>query len=122
MESAAPPLELLATCAFGLEAVVARELTQLGYQPQILDSGRVLFTGDASAIVRANLWLRTADRVLVRLGVFSATDFGQLFDQTFALPWERWIPPDAEFPVNGRSIKSQLSSVPACQKMAKIAV
>ena len=82
----------------------------------------MLFPGDESDICRANLWLRAADRVLVRLGAFEARDFGQLFDRTFALPWEAWIPADAAFPVSGRSIKSQLSSVPACQKIVKKAV
>ena len=116
------PLDLIATTTFGLEAIAARELKSLGYEPKIVQSGRVLFQGDESAICRSNLWLRTADRVLVRLGAFEARDFGELFDRTFALPWEAWIPPDAEFPVSGRSIKSQLSSVPACQKIVKKAV
>lgn len=116
------PLNLIATATFGLEAVVARELEHLGYQPKIVQPGRVLFTGDASAVCRANLWLRAADRVLVRMDTFEARDFGQLFDRTHALPWEEWIPADGEFPVNGRSIKSQLSSVPACQKIVKKAI
>lgn len=114
--------DLLATSAVGLEAVVARELKALGYEPRIVQTGRIAFTGDLSAICRANLWLRSADRVLLQLGSFQATDFGQLFDQTFALPWHEWLPADAEFPVNGRSVKSQLSSVPACQKIVKKAI
>ncbi len=125
MMTISPPpakLDLIATSTFGLEAVVSRELEALGYAPKIIQSGRVLFSGDASDICRANLWLRAADRVLLRLGVFAACDFGQLFDHTFALPWEAWIPADAAFPVSGRSIKSQLSSVPACQKIVKKAV
>jgi putative N6-adenine-specific DNA methylase len=116
------PLDLIATSTFGLEAVVAREVQHLGYEPKILQSGRILFAADAAAVCRANLWLRAADRVLLRLGSFEATDFGQLFDRTYALPWEQWIPPDGAFPVSGRSIKSQLSSVPACQKIVKKAV
>ena len=115
-------LDLVAASTFGLEAVVARELEALGYEPKIIQSGRVLFSGDESDICRANLWLRTADRVLLRMGSFEARDFGQLFDRTFALPWEAWIAADAAFPVSGRSIKSQLSSVPACQKIVKKAV
>ncbi len=115
-------LDLIATSTFGLEAVVARELTALGYQSRTIQPGRMLFQGGESAICRANLWLRAADRVLLRLGVFQATDFGTLFDQTYAVPWDEWIPPDAEFPVTGRSHKSQLSSVPACQKIVKKAV
>ena len=117
-----PSFDLIATCAFGLEAVVVRELKGLGYEAKPLQTGRVLFQGDAAAICRTNLWLRCADRVLIRLGVFPATDFGQLFDQTNALPWHEWITADGAFPVTGRSIKSQLSSVPACQKIVKKAV
>jgi 23S rRNA (guanine2445-N2)-methyltransferase / 23S rRNA (guanine2069-N7)-methyltransferase len=115
-------LDLIATSTFGLEAVVARELEALGYAAKIIQAGRVLFSGDEADICRANLWLRAADRVLLRLGSFEARDFGELFDRTFALPWEAWIAADAAFPVSGRSIKSQLSSVPACQKIVKKAV
>ena len=115
-------LELIATSTMGLEAVIARELDALGYEAAVAETGRTLFRGDYLAICRANLWLRSAGRVLLRLGEFEATDFGQLYDQTYALPWEEWIPPDGAFPVNGRSRKSQLSSVPACQKIVKKAV
>ena len=115
-------MDLIATSTFGLEAIVARELQALGYETKTIQPGRMLFEGDEQAICQANLWLRAADRVLVRLGAFEAMDFGQLFDQTFALPWEEWIPREAEFPVKGRSIKSQLSSVPACQKIVKKAI
>jgi len=115
-------LDLIATSSFGLEAVVARELTALGYESKTIQPGRMLFHGDASAICRVNLWLRAADRVLLRVGTFSATDFGALFDQTFALPWDEWLPATAAFPVTGRSLKSQLSSVPACQKIVKKAI
>ncbi|REJ66936.1 MAG: bifunctional 23S rRNA (guanine(2069)-N(7))-methyltransferase RlmK/23S rRNA (guanine(2445)-N(2))-methyltransferase RlmL [Planctomycetota bacterium] len=115
-------LELVATCAFGLEAIVVRELAALGYDAQVVSPGRILFVGDTTAICRANLWLRTADRVLLRLAHFPATDFDQLFDTTRAVPWHEWIPPDGEFPVSGRSTKSQLSSVPACQRSVKKAI
>ncbi len=118
----AATLDLIATSAFGLEAVVARELQSLGYEAKIIQAGRILFRGDEGDICRANLWLRAADRVLVRLGTFPAEDFGQLFDGTRAVPWEDWLVVDAEFPVTGRSLKSQLSSVPACQKIVKKAV
>ena len=117
-----PELQLIATSAVGLEAVVARELKALGYEAKIPQTGRIVFAGDETALCRANLWLRAADRVLVQVGTFEAMDFGQLFDQTFSLPWEAWIGPDAAFPVNGRSLKSQLSSVPACQKIVKKAI
>jgi len=119
------PIELLAATKSGLEAVAARELdgpTGLGYPAKPVSVGRVLFTGDESAIARANIGLRTADRILLRIGTFSATDFGVLFDATFALDWERWIPRDGAFPVSGRSIRSRLSSVPACQKIVKKAI
>ena len=115
-------VELIATTTMGLEAVVSRELTQLGYENRIVGVGRVAFSGDEVAICHANLWLRASGRVLLKMGEFEATDFGQLFDQTYSLPWQRWIPPDGAFPVDGRSRKSQLSSVPACQRMVKKAI
>ena len=115
-------VDLIAATAFGLESIAADELGRLGYKHKILGNGRVYFRADTAAICRANLWLRTADRVLLRLGAFPASDFGQLFDATTALPWEAWLPRDAAFPVSGRSIRSQLSSVPACQKIVKKAI
>lgn len=124
-DSAARPshdLELIATAAAGTEAVVKRELAALGYTARTITPGRLLFPGDATAIARTNLWLRTGERVLIHMGSFPATDFGVLFDATAALPWERWLPRDAEFPVDGRSHNSQLSSVPACQRIVKRAI
>ena len=115
-------LELIATAAFGLEAVVARELAALGYSDQIVEDGRIRFRGDESAIARCNLWLRSADRLLLQVGEFEARDFGELFDRTKQLPWDRWLAVDAEFPVRGRSVKSQLRSVPNCQRIVKKAI
>ncbi|MBA3483104.1 MAG: class I SAM-dependent RNA methyltransferase, partial [Pirellulales bacterium] len=115
-------LNLIATSAFGLEAVVVRELGDLGYAARIVRPGRIAFAGDATALCRSNLWLRSADRVLVEVAAFEAADFDALFDTTKALPWEEWIAADAAFPVGGRSIKSQLSSVPAVQRTVKKAV
>ena len=115
-------LSLIATASFGLEAVVARELKQLGYTDQTVEDGRVTFTADEAAICRTNLWLRSADRVMVQLGSFDAHDFGELFDQTKALPWSDWLTDDATFPVRGKSIRSQLSSVPDCQAIVKKAI
>ncbi len=113
---------IVATTAFGLEAVAMRELKTLGYEPKVTRPGRIEFTGDAVAICEANIWLRTVERILVSVGQFEATDFGQLFDGVAALPWEEWIAADAAFPVSGRSHKSQLASVPACQRMTKRAI
>src|SRR5262245_1537285 len=115
-------LELIATAGSGTEAVVKRELASLGYEARTVAPGRLLFRGDEAAIVRTNLWLRTGERVLIHLGSFPATDFGALFDSVAALPWERWLPRNAEFPVQGRSHNSQLSSVPACQRIVKRAI
>ncbi|MDP6635382.1 MAG: bifunctional 23S rRNA (guanine(2069)-N(7))-methyltransferase RlmK/23S rRNA (guanine(2445)-N(2))-methyltransferase RlmL [Phycisphaerae bacterium] len=115
-------MNLIATSTVGLEAVVARELEALGYPARIVSVGRIAFEGDQAAIFRANTWLRCADRVLIEVGSFQATDFGELFDRTNALPWDQWIASDAEFPVRGRSVKSKLSSVPACQKICKKAI
>jgi putative N6-adenine-specific DNA methylase len=115
-------LQLIATAPMGLEAVVARELKELGYEDLMVENGRVTFTGDELAICRANLWLRTADRVLIKMGEFKATTFDELFEGTKALPWDQWITEDGEFPAQGRSHKSQLSSVPACQGIVKKAM
>ncbi len=115
-------LTLIATAAFGLEAIVKRELQQLGYEPTSVEDGRVRFVGDAAAIARCNLWLRCAERVLLEIGEFEARDFGELFDRTHALAWDEWLPVDAEFPVRGRSVKSQLHSVPDCQRIVKKAI
>jgi putative N6-adenine-specific DNA methylase len=116
------PIQLIATASFGLEAVVARELRRLGYGEQTVEDGRVTFAGDEAAVCRANLRLRSADRVLVKLGAFEARDFGELFDRTAALPWEEWLSADAAFPVRGRSVRSQLRSVPDCQAIVKKAI
>jgi putative N6-adenine-specific DNA methylase len=115
-------IELIATAAFGLEAVVAREVRQLGYEDVMVENGKVTFRADEAAISRANLWLRTADRVLLKLGEFKATSFEELFEKTKALPWTDWLPVDANFPVEGKSVNSQLFSVPDCQAIVKKAV
>jgi 23S rRNA (guanine2445-N2)-methyltransferase / 23S rRNA (guanine2069-N7)-methyltransferase len=119
---AATQLELIATAATGTEAVVKRELEALGYEARTVAPGRLMFAADALAICRANLWLRAGERVLIHVGSFTATDFGQLFDGTAELPWDQWLPRDAEFPVRGRSHGSQLTSVPACQRIVKRAI
>ena len=121
-ETISGPIELLATSTMGLESVVARELSGLGYEPKNIEVGRTLFTGTERDICRANIHLRCAGHVLIRMGEFPAADFGELFDRTAALPWERWLPKNAAFPVDGRSVKSTLTSVPACQSVVKKAI
>lgn len=115
-------LQLIATAPMGLEALVARELKDLGYTEQQGENGRVAFRGDLAAIARTNLWLRTADRVLIQMAKFEARTFEELFQGVHACPWADWIPQDANFVVEGRSHQSQLSSVPACQKIVEKAV
>jgi putative N6-adenine-specific DNA methylase len=115
-------VELIATATFGLESVVAEEVKNLGYTDMRVDNGKVTFTADISAIPRANLWLRTADRVRLKIGEFTATTFDELFEKTKALPWSDWIPEDGAFPVEGKSVKSTLFSVSDCQAIVKKAV
>lgn len=113
--------QLIATAAAGIESLVNRELKDMGYKTQT-ENGRVRFEGTIEDIAKTNLWLRTADRVKIVVGEFKATSFEQLFDQTYALPWEDILPLDAEFPVAGRSHKSKLHSVPNCQRIVKKAI
>lgn len=115
-------LELIATATFGLEAVVKREIQELGYKVLRTEDGKVTYMGDERAIVRSNLWLRSADRVLLKMGEFEAKTFEELFQQTRALPWEELIPIDGKFTVTGTSVKSTLHSVPACQSIVKKAI
>ncbi len=113
---------LVALTAFGLEAVVSRELKQLGYDDHTITDGRVAFSADRSAICRANLWLRSAERIAIKLGSFPANDFGELFDGVKALSWADWLPENAAFPVQGKSKRSKLHSVPDCQSIVKKAI
>ena len=115
-------LQLIATCPMGLEAIVARELQDLGYSDTRTENGRVNFVGGPADICRTNLWLRTADRILIKMGEFEARTFDQLFEGTKAIDWASFIPKNGEFPVQGRSQKSQLTSVPACQGIVKKAI
>ena len=103
-------INLIATTTFGLEAVVKRECQALGFQNIKTSDGKVEFTGDESDIVKANLWLRCAGRVWVKMGTFTAVTFTELFDRTKALPWGDWIPEDGKFTVVGKSVKSTLFS------------
>lgn len=113
---------LVAPCFFGTESTLSFEVRRLGAQDVKVTDGRVAFTGDASVIAAANLNLRTAERVLLLLKTFPASTFDELFDGVYAIPWEELLPPDAQFPVKGSSLSSQLSSVPACQSIVKKAV
>jgi len=107
---------------FGLEALVANEIRNLGYETTAVEDGRVTFAGDEQAICVCNTHLRTGERVLIKLGEFKALTFDNLFEGVKALPWETWLPKDAEFPVKGHSIKSALFSIPDCQAIVKRAV
>ncbi len=115
-------IELIATATFGLEAIVAREVKELGYQDVKTENARVSFLADESAICRCNLWLRSADRILIKVGEFKALSYDELFEGTKALPWADWLPEDAKFPVEGKSVKSKLFSVPDCQSIVKKAI
>ncbi|MFZ5651898.1 MAG: THUMP domain-containing class I SAM-dependent RNA methyltransferase [Bacillota bacterium] len=115
-------IQLIATSTFGLEAVVAREVRELGYDDTAVENGKVTFAADLTAICRVNLWLRSADRVLVKMGEFRAETFEELFQGTKALPWPDWIPASASFPVEGKSVSSRLFSVPDCQAIVKKAI
>lgn len=115
-------LELIATATFGLEAVVKREIQELGYKIIKTEDAKVTFEGDERAIVRSNLWLRCADRVLLKLEEFKAETFEELFQQIKGINWEELIPPDGKIIVNGTSVKSKLHSVPACQSITKKAI
>ncbi|MCG8397346.1 class I SAM-dependent RNA methyltransferase [Bacillus atrophaeus] len=112
---------LIATAPMGIEAVVAKEVRELGYECKV-DNGKVIFEGDALAICRANLWLRTADRVKVQVAEFQARTFDELFEKTKAIDWRTFIPENGKFPVIGKSVKSTLASVPDCQRIVKKAI
>lgn len=111
----------IATAASGLEALVGKELRDLGIECEV-ENGRARFKGTMETIAIANLWLRTADRIKIVVGEFDVLTFDQLFEEVKALPWEDFLPLDAEFPVAGKSIKSKLYSVPDCQAITKKAI
>lgn len=115
-------INLIASTTFGLESVVKRECQNLGFKNIKTFDGKVEFEGEEVDIVKANLWLRCAGRVWVKMGTFKAVTFTELFDQTKDLPWETWIPQDGKFTVVGKSVKSTLFSVPDCQSIVKKAV
>ena len=115
--------ELVVPCHFGLEAVTKREIYDLGYEITKVEDGRITFEGDAEAICRANIFLRSAERVLLQVGRFHATTFDELFEGIKALPWEEYIPKDGKFWVTkASSIKSKLFSPSDIQSIAKKAM
>ena len=113
---------LIASCALGLEAVVARELKKLQMHDVRSENGRVLFKGGASDICRANMWLRSADRVWWSLQKFRCETFEDLFQGLKYMPWPQFMPVDAEFPVEAHTHNSLLTSLPAIQRTAKKAI
>ena len=116
-------IELIAPCHFGLEAVLKREIIDLGYDIAEVADGRVTFYGDEDAICRANIFLRTAERILVKAGSFKAVTFEELFDKTKNLPWERYIPKNGKFWVaKAASVKSKLFSPSDIQSIMKKAM
>lgn len=113
--------DIIATSAMGLEAVVAKEVRNLGYECKV-ENGKIMYKGDEKAIARSNLWLRSADRIKIKVGEFKATTFDELFEKTKALNWEDYLSLDGEFPVSGKSVKSKLYSVSDCQALVKKAI
>ena len=115
--------ELVCPCHFGLEAVLKREIYDLGYDISKVDNGRVYFEGDDEAIARANVNLRTAERVMICVGEFQAVTFTELFDQVAELEWERFIPKDGKFWVTkASSVNSKLFSGSDIQSIVKKAI
>lgn len=116
-------IQLVAPCHFGMEAVLKREIYDLGYEITKVEDGRVTFEGDEEAICRSNIFLRTAERVMVQIGRFHATTFDELYENMKELPWEKWIPQDGKFWVKkASSVKSKLFSASDIQSICKKAM
>ncbi|MCM1039021.1 MAG: class I SAM-dependent RNA methyltransferase [Ruminococcus sp.] len=116
-------MEFIVPCHFGLEAVLKKEITDLGYEISSVEDGRLTFSGEKEALCRANVFLRTAERVLIKIGSFHAETFEELFQGTKSLPWEEYIPPDGRFWVaKAASIKSRLFSPSDIQSIMKKAM
>ncbi len=123
MDGSVKRFELIAPCHFGVEAVLKREIIDLGYDVTEVSDGRVTFFGDEEAVCRANLFLRTANRILIKIGSFHAESFEELFQGTRDLPWEEYIPADGKFWVTkASSVKSKLYSLPDIQSVMKKAM
>ena len=112
-------MEFTVPCLFGLEGLCGDELRRQNFENVRVENGRVLFSGDETALAKANLWLRTGERVLITLGSFPARSFEELFQGVYHLPLEDFIPRDGTFPVKGHCLSSQLMSVPDCQAIVK---
>ncbi len=110
---------MIATAAFGIEAVVGQELKELGFEDVVIENGRCLFKTDEEGICKANLWLRSAERVFLEVGRFKAYSFAELFDKVEELPWEAYIPENGKFPVNAKSVKSKIFSLSDIQSISK---
>ncbi|MBA4700400.1 MAG: class I SAM-dependent RNA methyltransferase [Ruminococcus sp.] len=116
-------IELIAPCHFGLESVLKREILELGYEIAQVEDGRVTFYGDEKSICRANIFLRTAERILLKVGSFKAETFDELFENTKRIPWEAYIPSDGKFWVaKAASVKSKLFSPSDIQSIMKKAM
>ncbi len=115
--------ELIAPCHFGLEAVLKREIIDLGYDVTLVEDGRITFIGDEEAVCRANIFLRTAERILIKTGSFRAETFEELFQGTKNIPWENFIPGNGKFWVTkAASVKSKLFSPSDIQSIIKKAM
>ena len=115
-------IDLIATTAFGIEAVTKREPEALGFEDLKVMDGRVDFKGYLRDIPKANIWLRTADRLLIKMGEFKALSFDELFEKTKALPWDEWIPEDGNFIIEGKSVRSKLYSISDSQRIVEKAI
>ena len=112
-------IKMAAPCLFGLESVLSGELKRIGAKNIEATDGKVTFTGDWNMLAKTNLWLRTAERVLIVLDSFRAETFEELFQGVFKIPFEEYLGKDDAFPVKGWSLNSQLASVPDCQSIIK---
>lgn len=115
-------MNYVATCLFGMEKFICDDIAALGYEKTDSIDGRVFFKGDESAIARCNIWLHTAECIYIELGRAKVLSFEELFELTYALPWENFIKKNDAFPVSGHCIKSKLASIPNCQKIVKKAI
>ncbi len=113
---------IVAATSFGMESITARELKGLGYDGLYVENGKVTFSGREEAIVRCNIWLRSADRILIKIEEFKATEFEELFQGVKSIDWADILPPDSKIHVTGKSINSKLYSVKTCQSVVKKAI